>query len=58
MVENRMVYVIGAYKMFECSRSFLGCGFDFVDGNWREGDGMLGSIVVGKVVEYAFESGH
>ena len=38
VVHYGVVDVISFYEVFECSRSLLGCGFDFVDGNRGEVD--------------------
>lgn len=45
MVQYRMVYVVRANKVFKCSRTFFGCGFDFVGGDGRESDALCGIVV-------------
>lgn len=50
-----MIYVISANKMFECSGTLFGGGFDFLGGDGREGNALCGIIVECQVVVYTFD---
>ena len=58
MVENAMVYMVGADEVFECARTLFGGGFDFVGCDGGEGDGLEGGGGAGYVVVDAFDGWH